>query len=90
MSIPEVVLMLKKNESMIDRMIRIIIGIIILLIGYLYSSWWGLIGLLPLLTGIIGFCPLYALLGWNTCCNRKRCVCREEEPVKKPMKRKRR
>ena len=89
MVLSEVMFMFRTNESMIDRMLRIIAGIIILLVGLLYQSWWGLIGLLPLLTGIIGFCPLYALFGWNTCCNRKRCICRmEEEPVKRQVKKK--
>jgi hypothetical protein len=39
----------------------------ILIIGFVMKSWWGLIGLIPLFTGIISFCALYPLCGMNTC-----------------------
>jgi Protein of unknown function (DUF2892) len=58
------------NEGMIDRVIRVIVGFIILgLTFYLEGNlrWLGLIGLVPLVTGIIGTCPVYSLLGMNTC-----------------------
>lgn len=49
-----------------DRAIRIAIGVIILMLGLLWASWWGLVGLVPLGTGLVGFCPLYRLLGMRT------------------------
>ena len=58
---------MKKNVGTIDRVIRVVVGLVILTVGYYYSSWWGLVGLLPLLTAIIGYCPPYQLFGINTC-----------------------
>ena len=63
---------MKVNESNIERVIRVIAGLIILslvLVGP--QSWWGLIGLVPLATGLVGSCPAYSLLGISTC---KRCA----------------
>ena len=59
---------MKKNVGGIDRILRIVIGLV--LIGLAASStvgWWGYLGVVPLLTGLIGWCPPYTLLGWNTC-----------------------
>lgn len=50
-----------------DRLVRAIIGTVILAAGIHYESWWGLIGLLPLITGAFNFCPLYHILGFSTC-----------------------
>ena len=58
---------MKTNEGTLDRTVRIIAGLLILALGYYYQSWWGLIGLLPLLTGIVGVCPGYLPFGWSTC-----------------------
>ena len=57
---------MKKNESKTDQTIRIILGTAILVIGLVAGSWWALIGLIPLLTGLVGYCPLYALVGFST------------------------
>ncbi len=54
------------NVGKTDKIIRIILGIVILLIGLFYHSWWGLIGLIPLLTGFISFCPLYSICKIST------------------------
>ena len=59
---------MKKNVGGIDRTLRIVLGLV--LIGLAASGavgWWGYLGVVPLLTGLIGWCPPYALLGWNTC-----------------------
>ncbi|MEN3044206.1 MAG: DUF2892 domain-containing protein [Candidatus Hydrothermales bacterium] len=58
---------MKKNVGGIDRWIRIILGIIIIFLGIYFKSLWGIIGLVPLITGIIGFCPLYLPFGISTC-----------------------
>lgn len=42
-----------------DRVFRFIVGLVILGIGAFYQSWWGLIGLIPILTAAFRFCPLY-------------------------------
>jgi hypothetical protein len=60
-----------KNVGSIDRVIRIVAGIAIVGAGVYYQSWWGAIGAVPLLTGLIGWCPPYALFGWNTCSIKK-------------------
>ncbi|SJM72328.1 YgaP family membrane protein [Psychrobacter piechaudii] len=58
---------MQKNVGNTDRMIRIIAGVIILPLGAYYGSWWGLVGLVPLFTGLTQSCVLYKLLGINTC-----------------------
>ena len=58
---------MKKNVGGIDRGLRIIIGLVILVLGIVFKSWWGVIGLIPLLTGLIGWCPIYLPFGLSTC-----------------------
>ena len=56
------------NEGNLDRAVRVIVGLA--LIGLAATGkvgMWGWIGMVPLVTGAVGWCPLYALLGWNTC-----------------------
>ncbi|HWP68792.1 MAG TPA: DUF2892 domain-containing protein [Rectinemataceae bacterium] len=55
-----------QNIGTTDRIIRIVAGVAIAVIGIFYKSWLGLIGLVPLLTAGIGFCPLYLPLGIST------------------------
>jgi len=60
---------MKQNVGSVDRIIRVIIGIVLLsLLFFLDGSarWLGLIGIVPLLTAFISFCPLYTILGINT------------------------
>lgn len=60
---------MKQNVGKVDRWIRVIIGVILLsLIVFLSGGvrWIGLIGLIPLLTGIVGYCPLYSLFKIKT------------------------
>ena len=59
-----------KNVGGIDRVLRIIVGLGVLSLLFVLDSsqrWLGLIGLVPLLTAVISFCPLYPLVGINTC-----------------------
>jgi hypothetical protein len=63
--------MLKKNEGTVDRALRVIVGLA-LLAGFFAMPeasyrWAFLIGIVPLATGLIGSCPLYTVLGINTC-----------------------
>ena len=58
---------MKSNVGSIDRILRIIIGLAVLGAGYTFKSWWGLVGLLPLLTATIHFCPAYLPFGVSTC-----------------------
>ncbi len=50
---------MKYNIGTIDRLMRIIVGLIIAILGVWFDSWWGLVGIVPLATGIFKFCPLY-------------------------------
>ncbi len=54
------------NVGKTDRLLRIIIGLVILALGYIYSNWWGLLGLIPLLTGFFRRCPTYIPFKINT------------------------
>lgn len=54
------------NVGNTERMLRIVAGIVIIGLGLYFQSWWGLIGLVPLATGLMRFCPLYTMLGINT------------------------
>lgn len=56
------------NEGSRDRVLRVVLGIALLSLTFVGpKTTWGLLGLLPLVTGLIGFCPLYRVLGFNTC-----------------------
>lgn len=55
------------NVGKIDKIARIILGILIGVAGFYFRSWWGLFSIVPLVTAFTGFCPLYKLLGVNTC-----------------------
>jgi len=57
---------MQKNVGKTDKTIRIIVGLAIIAAGVYFQSWWGAIGLLPLGTALINWCPPYALLGINT------------------------
>lgn len=59
---------LARNEHTIDRGIRIVLGLGLLSLIFVGpKTLIGLVGLVPLLTGIVGSCPLYTLLGIRTC-----------------------
>lgn len=59
---------LPNNENTFDRVVRVILGLAILsLVFFGPRTPWGWVGLIPLVTGLVGSCPLYAVLGWSTC-----------------------
>ena len=58
---------MKQNVGAADKAVRIIIGLVIMGLGLYFKSWWGLIGILPLATGLVGYCGLYSLIGMSTC-----------------------
>jgi hypothetical protein len=57
---------MKGKVGSVDGAIRTVLGLLILLIGHHERSWWGLMGFVPMLTAIIGFCPLYWVTGLDT------------------------
>ncbi|HEY0887108.1 MAG TPA: DUF2892 domain-containing protein [Ramlibacter sp.] len=63
---------MKSNVGGIDRILRIALGLV--LIGLAATGavgWWGWLGVVPLATGLVGWCPPYAILGLNTCRTRR-------------------
>lgn len=59
---------MSQNVGTIDRVVRIVIGIVLLALVFVGPHTpWGLVGAVPLLTAFVGFCPLYRLLGIRTC-----------------------
>jgi hypothetical protein len=58
---------MKTNVGSLDRIARIIIGLVILGAGYYYQNWFGLIGIVPLVTATLGWCPAYLPFGISTC-----------------------
>lgn len=60
---------MKKNVGHVDKWIRIALGVVLLLLIFVVKSdwrWLGLIGIIPLATALLNFCPLYALFGIST------------------------
>lgn len=57
-----------RNEGTVDRALRVVVGLVLIVMAVrgMYTPWtW--IGVVPLATGLLGNCPLYSLLGVNTC-----------------------
>jgi hypothetical protein len=57
-----------RNIGTIDRIIRVVVGLAALSLVFVGpKSFWGLLGLVPLITALVGWCPPYAMLGIKTC-----------------------
>lgn len=60
--------MFKTNVGGVDRVLRAALGVVLLAMAFVGPQTpWGFIGLVPLLTGLFSTCPLYSLIGLNTC-----------------------
>ena len=63
---------MKRNLGTVERVARIVAGVIILSLVFVGpQSLWGLLGIIPLVTGLIGYCAAYQIFGFSTC---KKCV----------------
>ena len=62
---------MKKNIGKTDKIVRIVVGLVIGGLGIYFKSWLGLIGLIPILTALSGFCPLYVPCHLDTCKSKK-------------------
>lgn len=62
---------MKHNVGGIDSKIRVLLGLAAICVGVYFKSWWGALGLLPLLTAAAGWCPLYMPFGLSTCAIKK-------------------
>jgi hypothetical protein len=58
---------MKRNMGSADRIIRIIVGFGVIAAGVYYQSWLGVIGVVPLATALVGWCPAYLPFGISTC-----------------------
>ncbi len=58
---------MNKNMGVMDRVIRLLIGAGALAAGYYYQSWWGALGIIPIGTAFIAWCPMYVPFGIRTC-----------------------
>ncbi len=58
---------LPTNESTLDRGIRVVLGLGLLATVFFPGTLWGLVGIVPLATGLLGSCPIYTALGFSTC-----------------------
>ena len=64
---------LSKNIGPLDRTVRVSGGVLLIVLAATeIIGLWGYIGVVPLLTGVIGTCPLYSLFGFSTCARAKR------------------
>lgn len=63
---------MKANVGGIDRILRVVVGVVLVALAATgFVGIWGWIGAVPLLTGLIGWCPAYPLLGMSTCSMKK-------------------
>ncbi len=63
---------MKSNMGSIDRSVRIIVGLVLVGLALTGSvGWWGWLGVVPIVTGALGNCPLYSIIGVNTCGTKK-------------------
>jgi Protein of unknown function (DUF2892) len=63
---------MKTNEATWDRTLRVLIGVTALAMAFVGPKTpWGFLGVVPILTGLLGHCPLYTVLGVSTCPTRK-------------------
>ncbi len=59
---------MKTNAGSLDRILRVAVGLVLIALAATGTvGLWGWIGVVPLATGLFGFCPAYTLLGINTC-----------------------
>ncbi len=62
---------MNRNVGSADRIVRVVLGLAIIGAGIVTKSWWGAIGIVPLFTAAIGWCPAYLPFGISTCATRK-------------------
>lgn len=59
---------MKTNVGGIDRILRIVAGLVLIALAATGTvGWWGWLGIVPAATGLMGWCPPYAIFGWSTC-----------------------
>jgi len=61
---------MKCNVGGIDRIARIVLGVALIAFAFLGDQIWAYVGIIPLVTGLAGFCPLYPIFGFSSACNK--------------------
>lgn len=56
-----------QNVGSLDRIVRLVLAAVAAGAGLYFQSWWGLLGLVPAVTALVSWCPLYALFGLSSC-----------------------
>jgi hypothetical protein len=62
----ENVMILKKNVGYTDSIIRVLIGTFMIAAGLWFDSWWGFLGIIPIISGGVSFCPVYRWMNYET------------------------
>ena len=63
---------MKSNSGTVDRSLRVVAGLVLVTLAATGTvGVWGWIGVVPLLTGLVGYCPAYAIFGMSTCSMKK-------------------
>jgi len=73
-----------QNVGMVDRIVRIVLAVIFIVLALVWSAWWFIPAIIALVTGIVGWCGLYTLFGWNTCTTGAKST--KQAPAKKAAK----
>jgi hypothetical protein len=63
------------NVGGIDKILRIVLGLVLISLIFILEGsgrWWGLVGVIPLATGLVNWCPVYLIVGLNTCAATKK------------------
>jgi len=61
---------MKCNVGGFDRIARIVLGVALIAFAFLGDQIWAYVGVVPLVTGLVGFCPLYPIIGFSSACNK--------------------
>jgi predicted RND superfamily exporter protein len=56
-----------QNVGSADKIVRVVLGLVIIVLAVIYKSWFGVIAIIPLATAAIGWCPAYLPFGISTC-----------------------
>jgi hypothetical protein len=57
---------MKANVGSADRIVRLVLGVVIIALGFYFKSWWGVVGVVAIATALLNFCPAYTLIGFST------------------------
>jgi hypothetical protein len=63
---------MKCNVGKRDKIIRLVLGLLIISIGIYFKTWWGIVGAILIITALIGWCPAYVPFGISTCAEEKK------------------